>query len=59
MEIKPGKEIKELLDAEAARINNPGFIEKDPVQFPRRFELLQDIEIVSFLVQLLRGETAR
>lgn len=42
-------ETKELLDTEAARINNPGFIEKDPVQFPRRFEKLQDIEIVAFL----------
>lgn len=46
-------EIKELLDAEAARINNPTFIERDPVQFPRRFETLQDIEIVSFLAAML------
>ena len=46
-------EIKELLDFEAARINNPSFIEKDPVQFPRRFESLQDIEIVSFLAAML------
>ncbi|MCH5224734.1 MAG: TIGR02757 family protein [Muribaculaceae bacterium] len=44
-----GNDIRELLDSEAARINNPGFIEKDPVQFPRRFEKIQDIEIVSFL----------
>lgn len=43
------KDIKELLDTEAQRINNPSFIERDPVQFPRRFESLQDIEIVSFL----------
>ena len=43
------RDIKELLDSEAARINNPDFIERDPVQFPRRFESLQDIEIVSFL----------
>lgn len=47
------KEIKELLDAEAVRINNKSFIEKDPVQFPRRFENLQDIEIVSFLAATL------
>lgn len=53
MEIKPDKDIKELLDAEATRINNPGFIEKDPVQFPRRFELLQDIELVSFLASTI------
>ena len=39
----------EFLDREAARINHPDFIFNDPVQFPRRFERLQDIEIVSFL----------
>lgn len=43
------KEIKELLDLEVDRINRLSFIDKDPVQFPRRFETLQDIEIVSFL----------
>lgn len=42
-------EIKELLDREASRINNLDFISRDPVQFPRRFERLQDIEIVSLL----------
>ncbi len=42
-------EIKDLLDREAARINSVEFIERDPVQFPRRFERLQDIEITSFL----------
>ena len=42
-------DLKELLDREAARINNPDFIGRDPVQFPRRFERLQDIEIVSLL----------
>lgn len=47
------KEIKELLDFEAARINNPSFIDSDPVQFPRRYESLQDIEIVSFLAAML------
>lgn len=40
----------ELLEAEAHRINSPAFIANDPVQFPRRFEKLGDIEIVSFLV---------
>ena len=43
------KDIKELLDFEASRINHPDFIHRDPVQFPRRFEKLQDIEIVAFL----------
>lgn len=42
-------EIKELLDREATRINNLDFIARDPVQFPRRFERLQDIEIVALL----------
>ena len=46
-------EIKELLDQEVSRINNISFIEKDPVQFPRRFESLQDIEITAFLSALL------
>ena len=47
------KEIKELLDQEAERINHVSFIDKDPVQFPRRFETLQDIEIVAFLAATL------
>ena len=47
------KDIKELLDSEAARINNPDFISRDPVQFPRRFESLQDIEIVSLLASTI------
>lgn len=41
--------IKELLDTEAARINNVDFIARDPVQFPRRFEELRDIEITALL----------
>lgn len=41
--------LKLYLDKEAYRINNPLFIDNDPVQFPRRFEKLQDIEIVSLL----------
>lgn len=42
-------ELKELLEREAARINVPEFAQSDPVQFPRRFSALQDIEIVSLL----------
>lgn len=42
-------ELKELLDAEATRINSPEFAADDPVQFPRRYETLQDIEIASLL----------
>lgn len=46
-------DIKFFLDEEAARINHPSFIADDPVQFPRRFESLPDIEIVSFLAAML------
>lgn len=42
-------DIKALLDHEAEAINSPDFIGQDPVQFPRRFDKLQDIEIVSLL----------
>lgn len=42
-------QIKEFLDAQARRICNTDFIAADPVQFPRRFHQLQDIEIVAFL----------
>lgn len=42
-------DIAELLESEAARINHPDFIAEDPVQFPRRFDRLQDIEIASLL----------
>ena len=42
-------DIKELLDFEATRINHVDFIKDDPVQFPRRFERLQDIEITAVL----------
>lgn len=42
-------EISGLLLEEAIRINRPAFITEDPVQFPRRFEKLQDIEISSLL----------
>jgi len=43
------KSLKELLDSEAAKFNTPEFIPHDPVQFPRRFTHLPDIEIVSLL----------
>ncbi|MDE6299043.1 MAG: TIGR02757 family protein [Muribaculaceae bacterium] len=46
-------DIRELLDSEAARINNVSFIESDPVQFPRRFSRLEDIETVAFLSAII------
>lgn len=42
-------DLKELLDSEARRINSVDFIDKDPVQFPRLFEDLRDIEITALL----------
>ena len=46
---KQFSELKKFLDSEARRINNVGFIDNDPVQFPRRFSNLRDIEIVALL----------
>lgn len=46
-------DIRELLDAEATRINRPEFIANDPVQFPRRYSKLQDIEIAAFLSAII------
>lgn len=42
-------DIRELLDEQARLINSPDFINDDPVQFPRLFDRLQDIEIVALL----------
>lgn len=42
-------DVWELLDREAAAINSVGFIDNDPVQFPRRFGALPDIEIAALL----------
>lgn len=49
MSLPVSDDLARLLVSEADRINNPDFIELDPVQFPRRFERLQDIEIVALL----------
>lgn len=46
-------DLKQLLDAEATRINHPDFIEPDPVQFPRRFGDQRDIEIAALLAATL------
>ena len=42
-------QLKQFLDEQTFRINTPAFIENDPVQFPRRYTRLQDIEIAAFL----------
>lgn len=43
------QDIREMLDEQALLINSPEFIINDPVQFPRLFDRLQDIEIVALL----------
>lgn len=43
------KDITALLEREATRINSTDFIAEDPVQFPRRFTTLPDIEITALL----------
>lgn len=43
------KDVAELLMSEAKRINRPEFIGEDPVQFPRRFSDLRDIEVSALL----------
>lgn len=45
--------MKMLLDKYAAEINSPDFIDKDPVQFPRRFSDIRDIEIVAFISAII------
>ena len=45
--------LKEYLDEQVIRINTPAFIESDPVQFPRRYTRLQDIEIAAFLTAII------
>lgn len=47
------KFVAELLEQEAARINSPSFIADDPVQFPRRFNDIRDIEIVALLSAMI------
>ncbi|MDE6262412.1 MAG: TIGR02757 family protein [Muribaculaceae bacterium] len=47
MKIDP--QTAQLLEREAARIHCPEFVTADPVQFPRRFDRKDDIEIVSLL----------
>ncbi len=46
-------DIKDTLDGLAARYNVPSFADSDPVQFPRQFDDLRDIEITAFLVSII------
>lgn len=51
MKIEAG--IIDLLEQETAKINSPAFIDDDPVQFPRKFSELRDIEITAFLSAMI------
>lgn len=42
-------ELKDFLDENVLKYNNPAFIESDPVSIPHMFDLKQDIEISGFL----------
>lgn len=44
---------RQLLEDEALRINCPAFIAADPVQFPRRFSEIRDIEISALLSAMI------
>ena len=44
---------RQLLEDEARRINCPAFIAADPVQFPRRFSEIRDIEIAALLSAMI------
>lgn len=45
--------MKELLDFHAQRFNRPEFALTDPVQFPRRFTDLRDVEITALLISTI------
>lgn len=42
-------DLQQMLDKAVERINVPGFVDDDPVQFPRLFSRQQDVEIVALL----------
>lgn len=48
--MNPSAETASLLISEADRINSPTFIKDDPVQFPRQFSDVRDIEIAAILI---------
>lgn len=46
-------EVKNKLDSLVEQYNTPGFINNDPVQFPRQYTKLQDIEVAAFLASTI------
>lgn len=47
------EDIRGLLDEQILMINRPEFIGDDPVQFPRRFSDIRDIEIAAYLSAII------
>jgi len=47
------KNIKEFLDEKAEKYNHPNFIETDPIQIPKQFNDINDIEISAFLASTI------
>ncbi|MCR9288370.1 MAG: TIGR02757 family protein [Bacteroidetes bacterium] len=47
------KSLKEFLDEQVERFNQPDFIKDDPIQIPHQFSKKQDIEITAFWVSML------
>ncbi len=45
--------LAQRLEAAVARINQPEFAAADPVQFPRMFSSLQDVEVVAFTAAIM------
>lgn len=52
-------DIRDLLDEQLLLINHTSFIAADPVQFPRRFSAIRDIEPVAFLSAAVAWGTRR
>ncbi len=46
-------ELRDFLDEQADRYNQPNFIESDPISIPHRYQKKQDIEISGFVAAVL------
>lgn len=53
MKYNSQKELKKFLDAKVKEINQPTFIKDDPILIPKRYKLLQDIEITAFWTAMM------
>jgi uncharacterized protein (TIGR02757 family) len=53
MENTPDQRLHDLLEAQADRVNRPGFIAHDPIGLPHRFSRPADIEIAAFFAAVL------